>query len=191
MSPREFLKYVEQPEWESPRYPWNSGPSDALDAAWRDLLNAINIQVTPTEMDSVGENRTNRVRIENGNYIGALGVYHHLHCLNNLRRVIHWDYYEPQLREVEHPEGFWKEHSATDHCIDVIRQAIMCHANMAVYVLEWADDARLRVSTDLRSDARVTCANWDVLDNWARQRAVVAGRDHYLHAPVGSKVLEP
>lgn len=72
---------------------------------------ALNIRIKPAELDRLGENKTNRVRVNNGDYLGALGVFHHLHCLNNLRRVLHWDYYGPRLAHTTHPEGFEDGHS--------------------------------------------------------------------------------
>lgn len=46
------------------------------------------------ELRRVGANMTNRVQVNGGDYLGSIGVYHHLHCLNNLRMVVHWDYYK-------------------------------------------------------------------------------------------------
>lgn len=78
----------------------------------------------------------------------------------------------------------------TDHCIDSIRQAIMCHANTAAYTAEWVEDhenegnnndkSHLPVIDKLRPDAITTCVKWDGLDNWARQRALVPGKYRFL-----------
>ncbi len=68
-------------------------------------------------MNFLKENKSNRVQVTGGNrqsdhdYVGVLGVYHHLHCLNNLRRAIHWDYYGPRMSGLKHLEGLSKEHS--------------------------------------------------------------------------------
>jgi hypothetical protein len=45
-------------------------------------------------VDLLRENKTNKLQVDNGDYVGTLGVYHHLHCLNNLRRFVHWEYRE-------------------------------------------------------------------------------------------------
>ncbi|SPQ25729.1 8a642c71-02e4-4acf-b4ee-2291641d0938 [Thermothielavioides terrestris] len=115
------------------QHPWNLGLSEEVDAAWEDLLYALNIRISEDEMSILHENRTHRVRVNGGDYVGVLGVYHHMHCLYNLRRVVHWDYY--------------------DHCIDSIRQALMCHTNTALYTAEWVKDSHDPFNKELRSSA--------------------------------------
>ncbi|KAI0428593.1 hypothetical protein F5Y09DRAFT_343505 [Xylaria sp. FL1042] len=184
--PKHALQLEERPEWYPLRTPWNQKPSDELDAIWKDLLHALNIRITNDEMSFLKENKSNRVQVTGGNqkngydYVGVLGVYHHLHCLNNLRRVIHWDYYGPKMSGLKHPEGFSKEHS--DHCIDAIRQALMCHANTDVYTSEWNYESH-NPSTNIQSRSSTTCVRWDSLNNWARDKALVPGEYHYIRGP--------
>ncbi|KAK4107237.1 hypothetical protein N656DRAFT_849603 [Canariomyces notabilis] len=179
--PKDVVQYEDRPEWEELKHPWSLEPSDELDMAWKDLLYAINIRITPSELDELGENKTNRVQVNGGDYAGVLGVYHHLHCLNNLRRLIHWDYYGPRLANTKHPEGFAKEHS--NHCIDAMRQTLLCHANTAIYTVEYTGNPRSPVGRDLKSRAVTKCVNWDALNGWARQRALVPGQYSYILRP--------
>lgn len=67
-----------------------------------------------------------------------------------------------------------------DHCIDTMRQALMCHANTAVYTADWEFNPNPEVSKDVSSEATTTCMNWDSLNDWARERALVPGTYHYL-----------
>ncbi|KAI1823340.1 hypothetical protein F4861DRAFT_335712 [Xylaria intraflava] len=186
--PKDVLQYEERPEWYQPRSPWNQEPSEELDIIWTDLLRALNIRITSAEMSYLNANKTNRVQVTGGDhendheydYVGVLGVYHHLHCLNNLRRVIHWDYYGPLLTDAKHPEGLSIEHS--DHCIDTIRQALMCNANTGVYTSEW-DYETHNPSRSLETRSSTTCVRWDSLDSWARERALVPGEYKYIRGP--------
>ncbi|KAI0383344.1 hypothetical protein F5Y04DRAFT_287487 [Hypomontagnella monticulosa] len=110
------LRYEERPEWSMPQYPWNLEPSDTLDTAWEDLLYALNVRISNNELSLLNVNQTNRVQVTGGSdddYVGVLGVYHHLHCLNNIRRLLRWDYYGPKLTGEKHMEGFSPEHSGT------------------------------------------------------------------------------
>ncbi|KAI1737056.1 hypothetical protein F4680DRAFT_430134 [Xylaria scruposa] len=131
-------------------------------------------------MDMLHENMSNRVHVTGGNrqsdhhdYVGVLGVYHHLQCPNNLRRGIPWDYYGPRMAGLKHLEGLSKErsgklyiissvnshssfYSSTDHCIDTIRQALMCHANTGVYTSEWNYETH-NPSRSLESRSSSTC----------------------------------
>ncbi|KAI2468123.1 hypothetical protein F4781DRAFT_432668 [Annulohypoxylon bovei var. microspora] len=106
------------------------------------------------ELKLIHENTTDRLQVNGGDYAGVLGVFHHIHCLNTLRRVIHWDYYGPRLANTKHPETFSKAHS--DHCIDSIRQALMCHANTAVYTTLWQNDIHEPLNSDLQSGSKST-----------------------------------
>lgn len=66
----------------------------------------------------------------------------------------------------------------------------MCHANTAIYTGEWLDDAAVPISPHLRTGSVAHCVNWDVMDGWARQRALVPGRFRYLPGPYKYNVLE-
>ncbi|KAI1764095.1 hypothetical protein GGR53DRAFT_494963 [Hypoxylon sp. FL1150] len=179
--PKDVLKYEERPEWYAPSLPWKQEPSDALDAIWDDLLYSLNIRIGSDELDLLNENKTHRVQVTGGkgdDYVGVLGVYHHMHCLNNIRRLLSWDYYGPKLAGEKHMEGFSVEHS--HHCIDTIRQALMCHANTGLYTSEWDEETRLP-SRNLKSNSVTTCVRWDSVNDWARQRALRPGQ--YMYQP--------
>lgn len=76
------------------------------------ILAALNIRVKKDELDLVGNVTAERVRVNGGDYAGEVGVYHHLHCLNNLRMVVHWDYYESRLPKYDPKNNpFAKTHS--------------------------------------------------------------------------------
>ncbi|KAI1455334.1 hypothetical protein F4805DRAFT_436434 [Annulohypoxylon moriforme] len=181
--PKDILDYEERPEWSPPQYPWNQEPSDALDTIWNDLLYAINIRVRGSELDLLQENKTSRVQIIGGSgddYIGVLGVYHHLHCLNNMRRLLNWNYYGPKIVNLEHKQGFTREHS--NHCIDTIRQALMCHANTGLYTTEWDDETKTP-NKIIKLNSMTTCVRWNSLDDWARARAFRSGHYKYKSPP--------
>ncbi|KAI1173215.1 hypothetical protein F4777DRAFT_581224 [Nemania sp. FL0916] len=176
-----IIKFEEKPEYHSPRYPWKQPPSLELDRLWDDLLFAQNIRITPDEMVRLNMNTTNGVRISDGDYAGALGVYHHLHCLNSMRKALHADYYA-QVPESAYPkETITPEH--TDHCIDTLRQALMCHANTAVYTAEWVADSHEPINKHIRGKATTTCVKWDSVNDWARQRALRGGTYKYAPGP--------
>lgn len=177
------LEYEERPEWTEMQHPWHGKPSDELDAAWDDLLYSLNWRVKKNELDYLNINSTNKVKVSTGDdeYVAVFGVYHHIHCLNNIRRLINWDYYGPKLSGPEYAEAFSVGHS--NHCIDTMRQALMCHANTAVYTADWVHDKethKLAVSKDVHSKQTTTCVKWNSLNDWARQRALVAGTYHYV-----------
>ena len=46
-----------------------------------------------------GENMTHRVEVEGGGYLGLMAVWHNLHCLNVLRKVVNVGYYGKWMGE--------------------------------------------------------------------------------------------
>ncbi|KAH9883704.1 hypothetical protein F4778DRAFT_788360 [Xylariomycetidae sp. FL2044] len=171
------LRYEERLEWYPPTSPFDEEPSDELDAAWDELLYAINIRVTETELRHLGSNLTNRVKVNGGDYIGSMGVYHHLHCLNMLRMIVHRDYYEPRWAEYPYLQQFGIEHS--DHCINALRQAVMCQPNLAITTFEWVSKEVSPNEKLQKLETATTCTNWDSFNDWARQRALRAGKFSY------------
>ena len=61
--------------------------------------------------------------------------------------------------------------SVIDHCVEVIRHALMCHADTAVVTYSWRPDTR-RPWPDFSVDQ--TCVDWDALDSWAAERSFSA-----------------
>ncbi|ORY01974.1 hypothetical protein BCR34DRAFT_636609 [Clohesyomyces aquaticus] len=174
------LKYQTRPAWPDMTYPWNLEPSEELDAAWDNLMLAQNIRVTAQEMTRMGENTTNRARVENGDYVGVLGVWHHLHCLDHLRRMIHYDYYAANVTGKE-AALYLTEHS--DHCVETLRVALMCRADVALYSAEWVRSSHEPENKAIRSDANEKCVDWESLEKWALARALDPRGTRYLPGP--------
>ncbi|KAI0480380.1 hypothetical protein GGR56DRAFT_625922 [Xylariaceae sp. FL0804] len=172
------IEFEERLEWVDPRpHPWNLEPSDELDSAWEDLLYGLNVRISPDEMDLINETKTNRVLVTGGDYAAAMGIWHELHCINNLRKLIHWDdYYGPKYDGTEDPEAFGKAHS--DHCLDMIRQSLMCRPDTSIYPFHWGEDGI--PSNHVKSKTPTTCVRWDSLDNWASKRALRPGEYSYV-----------
>ena len=58
-----------------------------------------------------------------------------------------------------------------DHCVDDLRQALMCHADTSVVTFDWKPQYR-RPWPNFSIDH--TCVNWEALDNWASARSFSA-----------------
>ncbi|KAL2020053.1 hypothetical protein VTK56DRAFT_8956 [Thermocarpiscus australiensis] len=150
-------------------YPWNLEPSEELDAVWDDLLYALNTRISEDEMSVLHENRTNRVKVDGGDYAGVLGVR------------------DPAMSSEAKARLTW---DCADHCIDSIRQALMCHANTALFTAEWMNDSHVPINKELRSSAVTTCVKWDSLNHRARKKALVPGNYKYLPGPYEANRLE-
>ncbi|KAK4870691.1 hypothetical protein LT330_005039 [Penicillium expansum] len=142
--------------------PYRGPPRPEHDAAWHELLQYSNIRVGKDTLD-----RLNRSSIKladgSGDYFGGLSVHHHLHCLKYVRHYLHRDYYNATD---ELKESNLEEH--IDHCLDDIRQTLMCHADISIYTYDWIPNYR-KPWPNFRVDHE--CVNWELLDDWAKEHS--------------------
>lgn len=74
------------------------------------------------------------------NFIAGIEVFHQLHCLNLLRKTLHYNY--DYYANIGHHEFFdsgkmLKMH--TGHCLDALRRNIMCMADVTAVPSTWVD----------------------------------------------------
>ncbi|KAL3467934.1 hypothetical protein BJX64DRAFT_246510 [Aspergillus heterothallicus] len=118
-------------------------PTPATDSAWAAILQSMYMRASPSELDDevVGlaaqSNQTLVVLPADGMHLVWMGVYHDLHCINMLRRWIRREYYFPNLTADKH--AFAKMESHVDHCMDMLRQATLCHADTTLMTFRWAE----------------------------------------------------
>lgn len=143
------------------------GLSDEADRAWGELYNHTIMKIPKSEAVLL-PNKTYPILDEPGYYLGGLDVFHQLHCLNNVRRALHRDRYANDTDLDE-------EH--VSHCVDTIRQSLMCNADISVNVWQWS--AKLSAVVGYSTQAH-SCRNFEKLKNWARSRRVHKWIDPFL-----------
>lgn len=132
----------------------------------------MNTRLPKEEMD-----RMNRTSVplddDEGGYFVTLDVFHELHCLNTIRKQVYRDDYptdESLKRQLEH----------TDHCIDILRQVLMCHADISVVTYEWIEDYRMPWP---QFKMEHECRNWDAITDWAEHHFIESIRGPILTHP--------
>ncbi|KAK5625194.1 hypothetical protein RRF57_000910 [Xylaria bambusicola] len=168
------LEFEERSAWLPLQAPWDQEPSPTLDQAWADLMFGLNVRVTADEVESLGFNTTDRLRVNGGDYFGVVGVYHQIHCLNSIRMMLYWDYYKIRFANSTDSELFTLGHTA--HCIDTLRQWLMCHGGVEIHLANWVDTPAER---ELDGATSTTCLKWDSLAAWTRPRTLVPGTYTY------------
>jgi len=133
------------------------GLSDEVDQAWGELYNHTIMKIPKSEA-ALLPNKTFPIKEEPGYYIAGLDVFHQLHCLNNIRRALHREYY---INDTDLGE----EH--VSHCVDSIRQSLMCSADISVNVWQWSEELSAVVGYSTQAH---TCRNFNKLRDWARER---------------------
>lgn len=110
---------------------------------------------------------------EQGGYLATLDVFHTLHCVNKIRKLHYSDYYNDPNPVEDQREHF-------DHCIDLLRQVIMCHGDVSLHPYQWKDDYRWPWPS-MRTEHQ--CRNWDSLMAWSKE--------HYIPSLTGPILSHP
>ncbi|KAH6721008.1 hypothetical protein BKA61DRAFT_466802, partial [Leptodontidium sp. MPI-SDFR-AT-0119] len=147
------------------RSPYTQTPPEALDKKWEDLYRC---SITPSEAAHLNEPTAHLPHDEN-TYIITLGVFHQLHCVNHLRKALYPDEH-PGLWEYN-PDGTVKRDTVLalhwDHCIDILRQTLMCHAD----ITPMPDGNVYSVLA-----ASETCRDFERVREWAVERRITHWR---------------
>lgn len=156
--------------------PYAGTPSPALDAAWAALLAPMHIRVSEAELRR--DNQQSVELKEGGGYLGWMGVFHGLHCINMLRKWNYKEYYHAGLSVKE------KEHlgSHVDHCIEMLRQSVLCHSDASLTTFKW-HPAKSRPMFNA-SESVHTCVDWGRLMASVRDRVVDEGEILRLRNPL-------
>jgi hypothetical protein len=99
-------------------------------------------------------------------FLTGLSVFHQLHCLNRIRKLLHPERYPWQLAEnLSADETRIHDH----HCVDLVRQALMCNADISP--IQWEMNERFGVALPSAKTAH-TCRKWDNIMRWAEQHKI-------------------
>ncbi|KAF7168197.1 hypothetical protein CNMCM5623_001267 [Aspergillus felis] len=138
-------------------------PSEENNKAWDDLHVAPAMVKIPASDAAKLVNKTAPIPGDSGNSLGyyliGLDVFHQLHCLDMLRKVL-WgvDMHHTNDEEAMHH---------LDHCIEMIRQSLMCSADITVDVWAWNEEKQM---VTVRADNMHTCRDFEAIRQWALER---------------------
>ncbi|KAK1777757.1 hypothetical protein QBC45DRAFT_329915 [Copromyces sp. CBS 386.78] len=136
-------------------------PRPELDQAWHDLLDSTLIKYSADELFLA--NNATSVQHKDGGFVGGLGISHSLHCLKRLKQYIHREYY------YDHETQDWAElYSHVDHCLESLRQEILCNADVSVYTLKWTPHSRFKPTVKVPQPH--ACVDWEALHGWMKGR---------------------
>ncbi|KAF2501409.1 hypothetical protein BU16DRAFT_451673 [Lophium mytilinum] len=142
-------------------------PTVEVEQAWEELYPSTITRISAIEAAKL-VNKTVRIPDDPENYLVSIDVFHQMHCLNIIRKkvwgVVPDTYVEEKMLELEH----------VDHCVDSIRQSLMCSGDVTPLPWKWGKNET--DGTDLlHPEAHVvhTCRDWTSLIQWAKDRKVV------------------
>ncbi|PVH84638.1 hypothetical protein DL98DRAFT_568732 [Cadophora sp. DSE1049] len=164
---RDGVRYHEKTLYEHrPRTgPYLGRPNTEINTAWADLTRPSYVQVTKQELEEANLTSMNLPR---GAPFTTINVYHHLHCLRAIKRYIYAPYYHPEVPlENIRTEGY-SDH--IDHCVDLLRETIMCQPDFSLATFEWEGAEPRSVVQNGKTTHQ--CVDWPYFENWAKGRAL-------------------
>ncbi|KAF7796236.1 hypothetical protein EIP86_007410 [Pleurotus ostreatoroseus] len=156
-------------------------PSPAVDKAWADLYNDFGLSQIPKWQADKMPNRTLPIPADPQYYVMQLTVFHQMHCLNTIRKALRPDYYvDPVTGDLGNIKQANLHHHLT-HCIDSIRQGLMCGADISPIVWVWSNrDQRAYIDMDIVH----SCRNYDRVIDWAKENRIKQHFDWSAHVHV-------
>ncbi|KAI0128648.1 hypothetical protein BJ170DRAFT_682434 [Xylariales sp. AK1849] len=158
------------------------GKGDEVDKMWEYLTDGVpDTMVSREEMMKMGLDPEGALEITDPatgkrGFRVAIEVFHQLHCLNLLRQNNYKSHYKPLGGDTS--DGTHDLHGHIDHCIDALRQFVMCQGDVNVFAFRfpfgdgdpWPDYTTPHV-----------CRNYNSLRQWAFDHGVAQGPDEPDH----------
>ncbi|KAI0396799.1 hypothetical protein F5Y17DRAFT_417839 [Xylariaceae sp. FL0594] len=148
--------------------------TDEADKAWHDLMDYTYVRLREEDLKAI--NKTS-VPLGDGGYLGMPVMFHEVHCVKILRWATNLDRYTKEFGErdlVDLPKH-------ASHCIDTLRQSIMCRADLSPNVFYWTEGKRTPHSEFYSAHH---CASWDSVMDYLRENHVQVNAPGILNHPI-------
>ncbi|KAF2651277.1 hypothetical protein K491DRAFT_568364, partial [Lophiostoma macrostomum CBS 122681] len=124
------------------------------------LVGGVNLFVTTEEYSQLPKGESDLFYDpETGLYMAEMTAMHDIHCLNLIRQSYDLERYSNRNSST------LKAH--IEHCIDALRESIMCHADMTLIPMPFNEN-RGAMSPDF--ETLHTCRDYEVLKKWGQSR---------------------
>jgi len=102
-------------------------------------------------------------------------MVHGLHCLNTIRQSQDPEYYEKNLQAPMKHSHRMKMRMHIDHCLDHLRQAILCHGDLTPVTLRPVDIDDPTADLVGETERSHTCRNGMEIRKWLTERGAKNG----------------
>jgi hypothetical protein len=147
-------------------------PFPALDDAWANITRYPYVWVTEDDLRKKGKDPSISVKVPEdwdlGDevYLAQTDMGHKIHCLDKLRKEIHFEYYYGSIFPAGKPSKLHQSH--TTHCLQVLLQSLVCEASTEIIPFTWKEHSdRL-----FRDPVRRKCGDFDGVVRWAKDHEV-------------------
>ncbi|KAI5296429.1 hypothetical protein KEM52_002697 [Ascosphaera acerosa] len=150
----------------------------AADAAWSALYEAVDpFAVSAAELRLMNESSF-ELPSRPGQHLVKLAVFHHVVLSALCTQADRTAPLQDMIRKyIHHPHYQFDEHQAhvslidhVDHCVDLLRQAISCHADTALITFVATDEVPKRMEPNF--NVIHECRDFSAIQKWAKQQQV-------------------
>ncbi|KAF5019109.1 hypothetical protein F66182_8878 [Fusarium sp. NRRL 66182] len=160
------------------------GSSKDVDAHWDELYNQVLISEITAESAANLPNATTPFTNDTSHYVVELDVFHQLHCLNMLRKLVYPHVYEMDLTSTSDEAADNIFHM--EHCYEQLRQSLQCSSDISTIYWEWSEK-RQRMFGNVRTTH--TCKNFEKIRGWAVEHKAQTDLDFYKYVK-GAPILQ-
>ncbi|KAH8594158.1 hypothetical protein B0O99DRAFT_626048 [Bisporella sp. PMI_857] len=152
------------------------GSSPEVDEAWRNEYSFGLVRITKDQASKL-PSQTSQIPGDTDHYIVGLEVFHQLHCLNAIRKALDPEYYNITLDSMA-PDDRSEQRAHLDHCLELLRQATMCHSDISLNVFTWVP---FKQKTLPHSESWHSCRDFEAIKQWSHKHQLLAGLDEGQH----------
>ncbi|CAF9941456.1 MAG: hypothetical protein HETSPECPRED_003233 [Heterodermia speciosa] len=169
--------------------PYKGPPTPEVDKKWNEIENMGAIKISAEEFSRLNASR-HAVRVPSslgGGYMALPEFVHQIHCVKMFWAHTYPDYYvEAYNRSLENPEE-WHQHM--DHCADLLRQKLMCDADMTLITYNWISN---HYQPHPNFNVQHKCRNFESAKEWTFRRRIDASslKHHYFTRPEEETVVD-
>ncbi|KAK4619575.1 hypothetical protein CLAFUW4_11714 [Fulvia fulva] len=156
---------------------YTATPSQDVERAWRELGAEVGSWLLPKQYGHIYDLDISRYMYQDKDFApgGAEGYLvqswatHDLHCVNLLRKNLYYnhEHYAGRMsHELQENEWFNKAH--INHCVNALRQRVMCTADSGVIPFAWKGPGENDHKPDFRSPHK--CHDYESLHRWMTQQ---------------------
>ena len=167
---------------------WRQGPSPIVDRAWQDLLFTSTILISSDDVRRLGKDPSHTVRapLDWGYgpdaHLAQIDSQHQLHCLDMLRRAVYREYYYPAS------DTFSLKHwTHLSHCVDILRQNLVCQANVDLHTYNWVKTQRYPYPD---FGIKHQCRDHGAVVEWLKEKGTHVERDVLLSIKKPAGIVE-
>ncbi|KAH8744713.1 tat pathway signal sequence [Diaporthe sp. PMI_573] len=150
-------------------------PNPIDEATWDEWETTNMIPITSAEIRGMGKDPTTAAKLEDSiwslgddAYAGILDLFHQIHCLNQLRKFAYRDYYDMKIANAN-PENMTMHEIHTNHCVDILLQALQCSGNLQIATMHWTE-TQLYPFPDMSIQRQ--CIDFKAINEWRRKNAI-------------------